>query len=117
MSEKQVGTIIEVKGQFFLETNDPNNARKKVILPLSSIPGNEKFGVAVGKEVTVWLSQPQRYVAAIDATKFKIPKIICYIPREMFFHATVEPAAVVSAAKALLDRKEISQELYKQLTE
>jgi hypothetical protein len=118
MSEKQTGTVIGVKGEYFLETKDPNNARKKIVVPLNSLPGYEKLEPAVGKQVTVFLSEPKRYIAYIDfsATKIPIPNPVCYIPAPEFYaRMTIDRAAAKIVARDLLARKDISEALYNEI--
>lgn len=119
-TQKQTGKIVAVEGQYFLETADPNNAKKQLMVPLSSIADQEKLEPAAGKQVTVVLSEPQRYIVAIDAsdTILKRKRILCYVPAPQWLTTlTVDPAMAKSIAKNLLDQKAISQATFNQIVE
>lgn len=120
MSTKHVGTIIDVKGEYFLETKDPNNPEKNLVISLSSLPGKEKLAPVAGQEVSVVLSEPLRYITAITVQNPKLRPIIitCYIRPEPFVpNFTLDPEMSKTIAKKLLDEKAISQQTFKKITE
>ena len=104
MSEKKiVGTIVEAKGGYFLETSGLRAPRKKETVQIGSATQKAAFANLVGQEVEVILSEPIRSVIAvigkqIPPSKAKCYIILCYKPVDGFMRAVdqkmIEPLAM-----------------------
>ena len=114
MVDQQKGKIVEVKNELFLETIDPNNARKKLQIPVKSIPGLAKTEMKAGAELGVLLSKPLRYIVSV-VVPGKIPQL-CYIPApEMYMAVAMEPGQRNAVAKNLLDKNLITKTVYEKI--
>ena len=107
----QTGKIIAVKGEYFLETTDPNNPKKNLLEPLS-LAGKESFEDAVGKEVTVVLSEPLRSIAAFKVGNHRP---ICYVPIAINANVLIDTETSKAIAKTLLAQNVINQALYEMI--
>lgn len=92
MSEKKVGTIIEVEGDYFLQTSEVRAVRKKEraheqkeMIKIGSAAEKERYSKLVGQKAEVILSEPVRSVVGIAVKPirpigFPCYFILCYIP-------------------------------------
>jgi hypothetical protein len=117
-AKKELGTIVEVKGEYFLQTSGLSAPGKKDLVLVGSTAEKESFAGLVGKEVEVVLSEPVRSVIAIvgkSTPTAKLVKILCYKPRDDIIGALVDQRAVESLASQFLKEGILSQANYNKI--
>jgi len=117
MSEKK-GTIVEVHGEFFLQTSGVGARGKKEMLKIGSAADKDKFAGAVGQKVGVILSEPVRSVVAVVGEPegpFKRIRILCYIPVPDLFYRVFDQNLINQLTKQFVDQGIISETVGKKI--
>ena len=121
MSEKRSGIIVEVEGDYFLQTSGVRTAKKtkreqKEMIKIASAAEKEKYSKLVGQKAEVILSEPVRSVIGI-AVEPKYPLgfpcyfILCYIPVPWFWNVPIiDKELLQPLANQFLEEGILSQE-------
>ena len=110
-----MGTIVEVEGDYFLQTPGVRTARKKEMVKIGSMAEKEKYSKLVGQRAEVILSEPVRSVIAIavkpdEAVEFKCYLILCYIPNPLWIFPLMNRELIKPLAEQFLKEGILSQE-------
>ena len=116
MSEKILGTIVEVEGNYFLQTSGEKAARKKEMVKLGSATEKATYSKLVGQKAEVILSEPVRSVVAIAVTpkrpEFKCYFILCYIPVPFRVLPVMDRELIAPLAQQFLQEGILSKETF-----
>ena len=119
MSETK-GTIVELKGEYFLQTSGVGAPGKTETIRVGSAADKTKFASLVGQKVDVILSEPVRSVVAIVGESktgpFKKVRILCYKPIPDLRTAIIDEAIVNQWTKQLVNEGILSEAAGKKLT-
>lgn len=124
VSEKLLGKIVEIDGDYFLETSGVKAAtrkerarREKDLIKIGSAGEKARYAKLVGQKAEVILSEPIRSVIGI-AVEPKLPDdrfpcyfILCYIPVPWFWRLPIMNKELIAPlAKQFLEEGILSQE-------